>query len=342
MPQKTVEPRHKAVHISRVLLYIAVVLSSLTTLAFFIRFSFWFELFTTYAPQLLFLNLGLFLLCLGLWILKVDEDGWTKVFELHRSVPVLLVILLALSINNFYLSTRAPTYASTTKASSGRTLTVMSFNKLYNNTLDAHALSYIANQSPDILAFEEIFKAEAQVIAEELGYTHWHIAACGCSAYGSDLALFSRFPFGEVDIAFEDRLGGFLRGEIVLGHDDMAVVYVAHVIPPYGSSAYAIRPQMFKELAKQINSETDPVLLMGDFNSTMYSIDMRNLAADIAAKTRPIGDRPFPKCSWFGYSSLLCARIDHIFIPEGSLLVEEQIGPNIGSDHRPVEALIAL
>lgn len=328
--------------ITKRILLTTIVLAALSFLAFWIRLSFWFELFAVFAPQIMFVTMSLLFLAFAVVLHKVMSEGWKHYALNHKKLSSYILVVLALITHNFYMTINQPLYAETNRESDSNTIRIMTLNKRYDNPISTQLTNYITSRQPDVLAVQEIFKDEAKTLASEIGYTHWHIASCGCSAYGSDLALFSKFPLKNVDISFEDRLGGFLRGEVELGHGDYITVYVAHVAPPYSSLAYKIRPQMLEKLADEISGENNRVIVAGDFNSPMTTIDMRNLSNNVQDKIRVVGESPMQKCSWFGYSEVLCSRIDHVFIPVTSHVVESKIGPYLGSDHRAVDVDISI
>ena len=80
---------------------------------------------------------------------------------------------------------------------------------------------------------------------------------------------------------------------------------------------------------------------MGDFNASPYSYDMRKLSKELKS-TSMVADKPWARCTWFGYSELLCASIDHVYVPNDAVVIDKKIGPAIGSDHRAVDVDVIL
>jgi len=327
---------------AKCLLLISLIIAGLMATSLWVRLSFWFELFSTYSPQLTILVTSLLLMVVALAVYESISRGWRSLMKVSLKSWVTLTLVLLLMGHNLIVIWITPQRATFNEISAeSGSLRVMTLNKLYNNNNYSQIANYIQSRDPDILAIEEIFKDEAALLAKLMGYEHWHMASCGCSAYGSDLALFSRFPLDNVSLAFEDRLGGVLRGEVTLSVDRTLAVYVAHIVVPYSSSAYEIRRNMINQLADSINQERLETVLMGDFNASPYSVDIRSLAkqtTDISL----VGDRPWSRCTWFGYSELLCADIDHIFVPKDSVVSDYEIGPAVGSDHRPIDVDLVL
>lgn len=83
----------------------------------------------------------------------------------------------------------------------------------------------------------------------------------------------------------------------------------------------------------------DRVILLGDLNTTPFSIAFRRMLAagglvDSAMVPAESPRRPLP--TWFSALPAAGLAIDHALIGPGIAVVDRRLGPDIGSDHRPL------
>jgi endonuclease/exonuclease/phosphatase (EEP) superfamily protein YafD len=80
-----------------------------------------------------------------------------------------------------------------------------------------------------------------------------------------------------------------------------------------------------------------PVLLAGDLNATPWSTGMRALTA---GELR-FGSRQSPWKPTWSVRSPFAIPIDHALSTAPLLILERRVGPDLGSDHRPLELSVA-
>ena len=83
-----------------------------------------------------------------------------------------------------------------------------------------------------------------------------------------------------------------------------------------------------------------PCIVVGDFNATPWSAGFRAFAAGSGLRDTALGRGMQP--TWNARSLVMRIPIDHIFAPPGTVVVRRVIGPDVGSDHFPVEADLIL
>jgi endonuclease/exonuclease/phosphatase (EEP) superfamily protein YafD len=87
----------------------------------------------------------------------------------------------------------------------------------------------------------------------------------------------------------------------------------------------------------------DHVLLLGDFNATPYATAFRRTlaASGLADSADTPAERPaFVRPTWFSSWPGIGLPIDHALVGPGIRIVERRLGPDIGSDHRPLVLLL--
>ena len=90
-------------------------------------------------------------------------------------------------------------------------------------------------------------------------------------------------------------------------------------------------------LARQVEH---PVMLIGDFNTTMWTRPYRTLEANTGLRNTRKGFGVLP--TWSTFMPFAMIAIDHAFVSDDIGVVETRTGPRIGSDHLPLILTVAL
>lgn len=234
-------------------------------------------------------------------------------------------------------------------------VTIMSYNVLYRPNEDYRdALRVIKEAGADIVGLQEVNPtAETYLIAglQEI-YPYWAIDSSHRAQTGG-IGLFSRYPI----IESETITGLFNNQRVVVDVDGTpVVVYNVHVaIPqnfvpnPFNFDA-TLRAGEVRQLVRDVESEIERVVLLGDFNLPDQSNDYRALTTVLSDVYREVGwgmgwTHPGPFIISSAFYRMRWMRIDYIFIkPDGRLRpLNAHVLPNTGgSDHAPVVATLEL
>jgi len=98
-------------------------------------------------------------------------------------------------------------------------------------------------------------------------------------------------------------------------------------------------------MARRRLDARDHVLLLGDFNAVPYSTVFRDMlaASGLTDSAGAPAERPVrPRPTWFSSWPGIGLAIDHALVSPGVRIVERRLGPDIGSDHRPLVLHIRL
>lgn len=158
------------------------------------------------------------------------------------------------------------------------------------------------------------------------------------------LGVYSKYPIEVLDDPLADRFDGGLPGLRVRldAPGGPMIVYALHIPKPSPSSGpYQLSAgehvRLVKLIAESVESERDPVIVVGDLNSIDRSHAYRTMTENLNDGMRysswavPTTDRGVP---W----SLLFARIDHLLISD-SLCASDGFSEDTRfSDHRPIVA----
>ena len=208
------------------------------------------------------------------------------------------------------------------------TLRVISLNVLTANPDKARVLAYLTASEADVLFLMEI-DAEWAAALEPLKRSHpHHHLEPRQDNFG--LALFSRLPLQNLRIFRPADGPPAVQAELV--HEERSFVFLgAHPPPPLGGRLAALRDAQLTALARQVAKLDRPVLLAGDLNATPWSQALRPLTAAGFTSLHPA----WPP-TWRA-GSIFALPIDHAFVTSPLVLRSRRTGPNLGSDHRPLE-----
>jgi endonuclease/exonuclease/phosphatase family metal-dependent hydrolase len=240
----------------------------------------------------------------------------------------------------------------TVKASSEQyrlSLKVMTVNAGDIVSMDAF-LKLIASEKPDVIAFQEWYPQQEVLLKKTLRAGEWDWRSKG------GLGLASRFKIRSMEVKARRPSDGF--GDVVAKYElatPAGPVYVLNVhlqTPRRGiyetlkgrsSAVHAMQKitavqEQESLLASNLARPFQPVLVAGDFN-----LPERNpLFQAIWSRYR---DAFSMKGFGFGFTrheSWLRVRIDHILFDPCWQALEARVGPDIGGDHYPLIARLAL
>jgi len=244
---------------------------------------------------------------------------------------ILPTVVFAISIAQLlplYLPARQPSY-------SGAVIRAVSANVLRSNQEYAQFIEYIRTNQPDFLLvveIDEIWLAELEALHDDYPYS---IAQPSRGAFG--IALYSRVPIEDYEIIDSVACVPMIRATLAFGDRQLNVIG-AHTLPPVKSGTAAMRNAQLQEIAALSAGLPGPNVLLGDLNITSWSPYFGDLLrnSELRDGRRGFGNQP----TWPGLpgiAGLLQIPIDHTLVSDDVEVVARRVGPDVGSDHRPVE-----
>ncbi|MFK7792434.1 MAG: endonuclease/exonuclease/phosphatase family protein, partial [Devosiaceae bacterium] len=205
--------------------------------------------------------------------------------------------------------------------------TLISFNMLGSNARGQEIATYLTNEAPDV-----VFALEALALRDDLdamAAVFPHRAGCWPGPR-CDMALFSKHPFGEVEIVPFDPINGRLvRAQVMLPEGQITLV-AAHLTKPYWGVWHEVQMDQLVDLLQSIDG---PVVLAGDFNSQAFVATFREHVMDGAQMQLASGMVP----TWPALPSLPLSMagfaIDHVLVrgaitPVSVGVIEDPLGSN--------------
>ncbi|MGN6151281.1 MAG: endonuclease/exonuclease/phosphatase family protein [Lysobacteraceae bacterium] len=210
------------------------------------------------------------------------------------------------------------------------TLVIASANVQAGNPDPAPLARWLRTQSVDVVVLVELAPAYADGLQRALAdrYPH-HAFFAADSPFG--IGLLSRLPLREV--ARTDSADGIpsLAATVDTAQGPVRVV-AAHPMPPLAPHWQQARDDLLRTLAH--DAQVRPTVVAGDLNATPWSRALAH-AADLGLR-RATGLAP----TW--PSAHVGIPIDHVLAGPGWRRGDTARGPDIGSDHRPIRAVLFL
>jgi endonuclease/exonuclease/phosphatase (EEP) superfamily protein YafD len=212
-------------------------------------------------------------------------------------------------------------------------LKVLSFNVLSSNPGKSAILDYVQAADADVVFLMEVDAAWAEALAAlRTRYPH-HLMVPRPDNFG--LALFSRSAFSGTRI-LELGEGDLPTVEARVMHQGRSLMLVGtHPMPPVGRRNASLRDSQLRDLAAHVSRSRDPVLLVGDLNATPWSQGMRLLTGGAPLRSSVAQWQP----TWRA-GSPIAVPIDHALATAPLVITQVDIGPDLGSDHRPVQVKV--
>ena len=215
----------------------------------------------------------------------------------------------------------------------GPVFTVATANVQFSNTQPERFREWLATQPADFLVIQEVTEAWAAELEAQTSYPHRHVVSRE-DPYG--LALLSRWPMESVTLV--DLAGDGLPSLAgIVDADGQRIRFLGlHTHWPLTPGLAAARDEALQGAAQLASAADLPVVLLGDLNLTPESPAFGRLLDEAGLRDVMHGRGWRP--TWLSGFWPLALRIDHVLVSSGLCVEHAELGPPIGSDHRPVVA----
>ncbi|MEO0474419.1 MAG: endonuclease/exonuclease/phosphatase family protein [Planctomycetota bacterium] len=223
------------------------------------------------------------------------------------------------------------------------TFTVMHFNVHTGNSNHAGVIGEIEAHGPDLLFVQEVNQRWVDALTSGLGDYELVVDQSRTDNFG--IACYRRKTTGdrpEIEIT-SGRAHDITKGvaqvpvieiSLTLAGDPIHLLSI-HPVPPV-SLGYARSRDVVLEAAGQwAGSQTDPCVVLGDFNATPWSTAFRDMesAGDLVNSQVGFGRAP----TWPAkFNTLGMIPIDHLLHSGELVTVDRVLGEANGSDHKPL------
>jgi endonuclease/exonuclease/phosphatase (EEP) superfamily protein YafD len=272
-----------------------------------------------------------------------------------RWLAVILVIAL---IQVWIIHPYWPRLAQATASGQQDTLKIVSLNVRYSSDSFGAVRDYLAASNADVIGLVEItplWKAELAPLRTLYPYS----VDCVGTELRCEEMLLSKHPFLQSGAGWVNQdLPVLAWAEIAPRHGTgpPLTIAVTHLAWPFLGARPAatpaarnqpIHPDTVPHIAQSEQAENllgglrqlgDNLILMGDFNAAPWSRVQQHLRAETG-----LDNQGFVAPSWPAWGpGFIRLPIDHIMARGAARVISFGAGPDVGSDHLPVEAVVSL
>jgi endonuclease/exonuclease/phosphatase (EEP) superfamily protein YafD len=233
-------------------------------------------------------------------------------------------------------------------------LTVMTYNVLYTLNDAAPIARSVTQANPDLIAFQELSYLRARALEQMIGESYPYRTPLHPETCYAEVVIWSRYPLLRVEDVDPDVLCR-VRSVVVDLEGHRVRVIDIHAWPYVGldredvERSFQWRREQIELVLDMIEGQPEPLILLGDLNSTSMHEAYETLSAELTDGFREAGwglGHTFPTQGgrWRGipYPGRL-VRIDHVFHSAGWRAEDVWVAEWDGvSDHHPVVAKLLL
>lgn len=295
---------------------LTLLLLLINLLSYFGRYSYFLEIFTHFKLQYFFL----FLLSSVFFVLFYRQKKVKK---------WLLISLFGLSLNALAI---APIYiAPPINTQANTTFSLLLANVLSSNSSKAKFVRLIQKQQADFVVVLELSPQWARALkAVSSAYPYQKILP-RLDNFG--IALYSKHPLSNIQVHDFSQNGtpSITANSSISGKEVLLIA--THPYPPLNQTFTKQQKSHFRAMRKFIRHSKKPVVLAGDLNTALWSVNYKNFITTSLLKNTRQGYGIIP--SWQA-NGILQIPLDHILISQEITTKKIKTMPSIDSDHLPL------
>lgn len=217
-----------------------------------------------------------------------------------------------------------------TAKSEGTPVRVASFNVFISNDRYQDTLDWVKKTAPGFIYFTEVTETWADAL-EHLREDYPHSIE-----EGTGFAFYSKLPIRSHEIIrCSDIEFPLLVARIATANGDVTV-FAVHPLPPVSRHWSRALDETMVILAREVKKTTGPVIVAGDFNATRWSNKWEPL---LDAGLNDASQGKAPGATWMRGNPMTSIPIDRLLYRGENMDCRRfEIGPDLGSDHRPLIA----
>lgn len=257
------------------------------------------------------------------------------VFTLLRSPVFATTLLITAVFNGSFI---LPWYLNDAPTSSGVPLKLVLANVHSKNTNYQRLIEFVGREDPDMIFLQEVTTEWVEGTKELLrDYPHAYTE----SRRGNfGIAMYSKTPLKSVRHIDSPPLSHPTLVATTMIDGETLTLISSHPTIPVGRFLYESRNKQLRSVATLVDQVTGKIVLIGDFNASIWCAHYRKLEADtgLINVRRGVGILP----SWPTFLPFAMIPIDHVLVSEDIGVVGARMGKSIGSDHLPLVVTITL
>ena len=257
----------------------------------------------------------------------------------YASIAIVGVTFNIRSVIHIYQPVQPP---AINVVNEGPTVKLLQWNMLAGNHQFDQGMSFLIEQDPDIIALQELTHPWLPHLgALESKYPFRKMIP---TSDPMGIALLSKFPMENTRVLYmeENNELPFIESKIMIENQPIKILNI-HAKPAIGNDFALSRLQQFKGIKSWHKSQEIPAVITGDFNATPWSQAMKTITSDsnMVHASQGLGFQwTWPANLWLPFLNI---PIDHtLYNKQRFKVVHRQMGPNLGSDHKPIVTTLQL
>lgn len=270
------------------------------------------DLFAHFRVQ--YMQAGLVLIAIALW---------------KRMNKRAIALILLAGLNYAFV---LPLYFGKPAATEGKTVRAMLINLYAGNGNSEQVLAFIRKADPDLLVLEEVTTKWANELAVLNNDYPYNLVETREDPFG--IMLLSKHSLRNAEIVEIGDAGvPSITADVYFPLGEISII-ATHPVPPIGSAYSRSRNTQLAMLPEVVAAQPRPVLLIGDLNTTPWSPWFSSLVDHSGLKNsmKGFGFQP----TWPTGMPWMKIPLDHMLHSEEIVIHNRMVGPDVGSDHRPV------
>lgn len=212
---------------------------------------------------------------------------------------------------------------------------LVSINVLTENRDHADVARFIASVHPEVLVLLEVDERWlADLATVTAGFPH-RVEAPRRDNFG--IALYARGSHATMTVHHLEGLPT-IEAIVTLGPHPWRVI-ATHLMPPIGGAQVATGDRQRDGVVRLVRTGIAPTVVIGDLNATPWSHRFRGLCAATGLEDSRLGFGV--QASWPSELGWAGIPIDHALVSAELTVVHRSVGPDVGSDHRPIVVELA-
>lgn len=212
---------------------------------------------------------------------------------------------------------------------------LLTLNLSFRNAEFEQVIEYIEGLRPDVVVLSEYTPGWHEALAPALADWPHRVGRPRVTPFG--MAVYSRTPLRKLEwldlgVPYSDNLRVELEG---YGFE----LYAVHLVPPRSPQWAADRNRQLEALSRLLANSSRPRLVTGDLNVTPFSPYFHRLldTTDLRDARKAQG----LQVTWPALPVPVWIPIDHSLVDASAGVTDVRTGPDIGSDHFPLEITLA-
>jgi endonuclease/exonuclease/phosphatase (EEP) superfamily protein YafD len=272
------------------------------------------------------------------WYWLLAGLAWFALAARRCSRPATACLLATVAVNAWALLPYwLPAAAEGTDTAGGDELRIVSLNVLADNADKDRTLAYLRQSDADVVVLLEVDDAWAEAVAAlEPRYPHGLVHS-RADRFG--IAVLSRLPLANHRVEKLAAGPPVVIADLPRGAEGCLLV-AAHPPAPIAAGWSARRDAQLAAIGDLAATERRPVIVAGDLNATPWSHGFQQLVRLRGLRDSALGRGL--QATWNARLPAPRIPIDHVIVSPEVRVVARRVGPDVGSDHLPVEATLAI